>query len=113
MQYTVSLIRALRFGAHFVGRFFAPGRFTAKPMPVLSVETTNICNSNCVFCANSAMTRKKMYIDMAAFEALVADFAVRGGKQIDFNVTIGDPLLDKQLLARARYVRRYPQFESL
>lgn len=53
------------------------------------------------FCANSVMKRKKMYIDKADFEATVANFAKAGGKAIDFNATIGDPLLDKHLLARA------------
>src|SRR6476620_6315468 len=36
-----------------------------------------------------------------------------GGSSIDFNVTIGDPLLDKKLMARARYVRQFQQFKSL
>jgi hypothetical protein len=34
-------------------------------------------------------------------------------KELDFNVTIGDPLLDPHLLERARYVRQYPQFSTL
>jgi radical SAM protein with 4Fe4S-binding SPASM domain len=59
------------------------------------------------------MKRKKMYIDMGEFERAVADFAEAGGTVIDFNTTIGDPLLDKRLLARARYVRSFAQFKSL
>ena len=35
-----------------------------------------------------------------------------GGTGINFNVTIGDPLLDKDLLERARYVKRFLQFKT-
>ena len=59
------------------------------------------------------MKRSKVYIDDAAFEATVANFAKAGGKELNFNATIGDPLLDKRLFSRARYVRRFPQFETL
>ena len=113
MKTLLSPLRVLRFLAHFIKRYFEKGRFTPATWPVLSFETTNICNSDCIFCANSVMQRKKMYIDKADFKATVKAFAKAGGKEIDFNATIGDPLLDKNLLARARYVREYPQFESL
>src|SRR5690606_15204621 len=88
-------------------------RFTVPAVPRLSLETTNICNAKCVFCANTVMERRKQPLDLALFEKTVDDFARMGGRDIDFNVTIGDPLLDPQLLARARYVRRYPQFTQL
>jgi hypothetical protein len=59
------------------------------------------------------MKRQKMYLNRLDFEKTVKDFADRGGTQIDFNTTIGDPLLDKSLLDRARYVGKFPQFTSL
>jgi len=101
------------FVGRYVARYFEKGRFTPTPTPYLSIETTNICNSDCVFCANSVMKRKKGYIDDGDFEAAVEDFAKNGGTKIDFNVTIGDPLLDKRLMQRARYVRQFPQFKTL
>ena len=33
------------------------------PKKNLLIEVTNKCNSNCIFCANSKMKRKRKYID--------------------------------------------------
>jgi len=50
---------------------------------------------------------------MDRFARAVDDFVALGGTRMDFNVTIGDPLLDPYLLERARYVSRYRQIEGL
>jgi radical SAM protein with 4Fe4S-binding SPASM domain len=90
-----------------------PGRFHAPPIPHLSIETTNVCNSDCVFCANRVMSRKKGPLRMDRFAKAMDDFVELGGTRMDFNVTIGDPLLDPYLLERARYVSRHPQVVEL
>ena len=105
--------KAARFAHRYARGYFERGRFTPRDVPKLSIETTNICNADCVFCANSKMTRRKEPLSFEAFTKTVDEFAAMGGTQIDFNVTIGDPLLDPKLLERARYVRRYPQFGAL
>ncbi len=105
--------KALRFAWHYAAGYFEQGRFEARPKPKLSIETTNICNAKCVFCANPVMLRRKEPLDMDRFKKAVDEFAAMGGTEVDFNATIGDPLLDPQLLERARYVRRHPQFQQL
>ncbi len=50
---------------------------------------------------------------MSIFTQAVDELAAMGVRQIDFNCTVGEPLLDPHLLERACYVRRYPQFEGL
>jgi len=105
--------KAARFAHRYARGYFERGRFTPRDVPKLSIETTNICNADCVFCANSKMTRRKEPLSFEAFTKTVDEFAAMGGTHIDFNVTIGDPLLDPKLLERARYVRRYPQFGAL
>jgi MoaA/NifB/PqqE/SkfB family radical SAM enzyme len=109
----LGLAKIARFSRRFVTSFFSKGRFTPQAFPTLSIETTNICNSDCVFCANSVMKRKKVSIDMSLFKAIVDDFALSGGQSIDLTDTIGDPLLDKRIIERGKYVRRYPQFKTL
>ena len=105
MKTVPSPVKILKFVGHFIGRFFEKGRFTPRNLPVLSIETNNICNSDCVFCANSVMKRKKMYIDKADFEGAVAKFAKAGGREIDFNATIGDPFWTRVCWrARGMYV---------
>lgn len=101
------------FAGRYVAGYFERGRFSAAKTPRLSIETTNICNAKCVFCANTVMQRRKEPLAMERFRRVVDEFAALGGTEIDFNVTIGDPLLDPMLLERARYVRRFPQFATL
>lgn len=81
-------------------------------MPHLSIETTNICNSRCVFCVNPHLKRPRETMTMPLFEKIIDEYAAMGGTEVDFNATIGEPLLDKHLIERARYVKRYPQFKT-
>ena len=112
-RHVTHLAKALRFAVRYVAAPLRRARFTVPAVPRLSIETTNICNARCVFCANTVMERRKQPLDMALFRTAVDEFARLGGTDIDFNVTIGDPLLDPRLLERARYVRQYPQFSRL
>lgn len=105
--------KLLRFGARYVAGYFERGRFTPARRPRISIETTNICNARCGFCANTLMQRRKEPLTFERFRQVVDQFAALGGTEIDFNVTIGDPLLDPKLLERARYVRQFPQFTDL
>ena len=104
---------AFSFARRYAAGYFETGRFQPAALPKLSIETTNICNADCVFCANSVMERRKEPLSMEKFRKAVDEFAGMGGNEIDFNVTIGDPLLDPRILERARYVRRYPQFSGV
>src|SRR5438045_381267 len=105
--------RSAQFGWRYATGYFEKGRFDAAAHPKLSIETTNICNAKCGFCANTVMTRRKEPLSMDKFRKAVDEFAAMGASDLDFNVTIGDPLLDPQLLERARYVKLYPQFATL
>ena len=82
-------------------------------IPELSVETTNVCLSKCVFCANHVMKRQREHLDMELFMKAVDQFVGMGGTELYFNTVIGDPLCDPYLLERARFVHQYPQIKSL
>lgn len=81
----------------------------APVVPVLHIENTNICNSNCVFCANRVMQRKKQSLDFNLFKKAVDEAVALGVVEIDFSVIIGEPFLDVHFLEQARYVSRFPQ----
>lgn len=89
-----------------------PPQQVPSSVPDISIETTNLCNANCVFCANSVMERKKQDLDWDLFVRSVDDFVALGGTNLNFNVVIGDPLLDKTLLERGCYVKQFPQIKS-
>ena len=86
-----------------------PAQQVAPQVPDISVETTNLCNAKCVFCANPVMERKKEPLDWDLFTKAIDEFIAMGGTNLNFNVVIGDPLLDKDILKRGRYVKQFPQ----
>src|SRR6185295_12102345 len=113
MAFTKKVKRVWGFIYRYTVSYFEKGRFTAPSIPRLSIETTNVCNAKCVFCANPVMQRDKEPLEVTKFKKAVDEFVALGGTAIDFNATIGDPLLDPYLLERARYVKQFPQFASL
>lgn len=74
------------------------------------METTNICNANCSFCAYRYMQRPKTIMPWQVFEKATTEFSKAGGGTINFTPTVGDPLVDKQLIEKIRYAR---QFENI
>ena len=105
--------RELSFIGRFIKGYFDKDRFVPPGVPRLSIETTNICDSSCVFCPNKLVRPPPRLMDMDLFKKTVDDFVAMHGKAIDFNAIIGEPLLDPHLLERARYVRQFSQFDSL
>ncbi|MBI3667701.1 MAG: radical SAM protein [Acidobacteria bacterium] len=78
---------------------------TAHCPPLLGIETTNICNADCVFCAYQYMERPKIIMDFDLYRKIVDDYAECGGRNVGLAVTVGDPLLDPRLLDRIAYGR--------
>ncbi len=105
--------KVFSFVSRYIKGYFEKDRFTAPEIPRVSIETTNVCNAKCVFCANPVMKREKEPLELTRFKKVVDELVAMGGTVIDFNATIGDPLLDPDLLERARYVKQFPQFKGL
>ena len=75
----------------------------------LSVEVTNICNANCVFCAyqfQSRWRRGRGVIDHADFETAINTHAENGGTVVDLTPIVGDPLIDPGIVGKVRYITR-------
>ncbi len=66
------------------------------PQKNLLIEITNICNSNCIFCANSKMKRKRKYIKKELVINVLKQAYQLGTREVGFYTT-GEPLLDKNL----------------
>ncbi len=52
-------------------------------------------------------------MDMGLFKKAVDEFVAIGGAELSFNTCIGEPLLDPNILDRARYVKKISQIKSL
>jgi MoaA/NifB/PqqE/SkfB family radical SAM enzyme len=83
-------------------------KLTREAPLTLQIETTNVCNAACVFCAYSAMQRSKGVMSMALFAKIVDDYAAMGGGPVSLTPVVGDALLDPHLLERLRLLSAHP-----
>src|ERR1700704_696229 len=63
----------------------------------VSIETTNICNANCVFCAYQYQTRPTGIMSVELFRKIIDEYSELGGGELGLTPTVGDPLIDKHL----------------
>jgi MoaA/NifB/PqqE/SkfB family radical SAM enzyme len=80
---------------------------------ILQIETTNLCNARCAFCAYPGMKRAKGVMDLSLFEKIVADYLEMGGGAVSLTPIMGDPLLDPHLLQRIRLLRQRPEITQI
>jgi radical SAM protein with 4Fe4S-binding SPASM domain len=74
---------------------------------MLIVETVNICNAECVFCAYTLQTRPKGFMTDALFERTLQQYLEMGGGKISLTPMVGDVLLDRKLPQRMQALRVY------
>lgn len=82
---------------------------------VIYIETTNLCNANCVMCPHESMKRKKMVMEQSVFEQII-----EGMKEVDLSKTQlflhkeGEPLCDKNIAERISLTcRRLPGVKEI
>jgi len=80
---------------------------------ILQIETTNVCNSACVFCAYPKMERKKGVMSLPMFEQVVNEYASMGGGPVSLTPLVGDALVDPHLLERLRILDQCPQISQI
>jgi MoaA/NifB/PqqE/SkfB family radical SAM enzyme len=79
----------------------------------LRIETTNICNANCVFCAYQYQRRSRGVMSIDLFRKVIEEWLELGGGPVDLTPTVGDPLLDDPLLERLAFLRTQPGITSV
>lgn len=67
--------------------------------PFLAIETTNICNLNCIMCDTASTTRPKGFMSMIDFIRCLDEVEKIGQGVVSFH-TIGDPTTDKNMGAQ-------------
>ena len=78
------------------------------PAQWLTIEVTNLCNSNCIFCAyqyQSKFRMKRGVISDEIFNKAIEDFKQIGGKNIGLTPFSGEPLLDKKIINRIKKIK--------
>ncbi len=77
------------------------------------MEITNICNANCTFCAYRYQQKKKGVITRDNYERLIDSYSEVGGGPMTFTPTVGDPLVDPQIIEKIRYSRSKKNITSI
>lgn len=72
----------------------------------LQIETTNVCQADCVFCPYSVMQRPKGTMDLALYKRIVDEAATIPSIEKLTLTGLGETLLDRHLVARIDYARR-------
>ncbi len=88
--------------------------FGGSSRPIMIIcETVNICNNNCIVCANSKMSRERIWMTNKIFDKVLADYSNMGGGAFSLTPVIGDIFLDPLLLDRIESLKRYPAISPL
>lgn len=78
-----------------------------------SFESTNICNANCTFCGYRFMKRKKTTLDENLYYQTADQFDKMGGGTLNFTPTVGDPLVDPNLMKKINYASKKKNIRSI
>lgn len=82
-------------------------------MTGINIETTNICNAKCIFCAYQFQKRAKGIMSDEIFTKTISDFIDCGGGNVSFTPPVGEPLLDKKIFKRIKYASSKPEIQNI
>jgi len=77
--------------------------------PKLTIEVTNICNSNCRFCAyryQEKFRKSKGVMSDDVFDKAIDDYKQMGGAFIGFTPFSGEPLVDPNIIKRVNRAKK-------
>ena len=80
---------------------------------MLTIETVNTCNFDCIFCPYSAATREKSVMPLELFQLALDQYVAIGGGALSMTPMVGDVFLDRFLPDRFRLIRQRPAITNL
>jgi radical SAM protein with 4Fe4S-binding SPASM domain len=87
----------------------------ANPIPFprrINIETTSVCNLDCIMCPTQSKARDEGAMKMEMFERL-ADEISRHGADIVWLHAWGEPLVDKLLFERISCIKQYASIKNV
>ena len=72
---------------------------------MLYIETTNVCNANCIFCAYQYQTRPHIFMTDEIYEKVLDEYCEIGGGDFMIEVVVGDPAVDPKFIDRIKQAR--------
>ena len=68
----------------------------------IGFELSNLCNANCTFCAYRFQERDKQKIGVNIYNKVLEEYVQQKGGGISFSPTVGDPLVDKDIVDKIK-----------
>lgn len=84
----------------------------SRPL-MLHIETTNICNHNCIFCAYEHNKSNRSIMPFSLFKKVINDYLTMGGGLISLTPSPGEVLLDKNLKERPIFLNKKNKISGL
>ena len=73
--------------------------------PNIMIDTTSLCNLNCVMCGTQRSVQKKGQMEMSLFRSIIDQATEMGTSNITLH-TIGEPLLHPNIVEMVKYVKK-------
>ena len=108
--YLISRLKSLAFILFFGKKFQEELK---RKILHLSVETINICNANCTFCAYGLQERPEGIMTESLFKKIIHDYVNIGGGDLGLTPTVGEPLADKNIVSRVKFARSFPEIKKI
>lgn len=89
-----------------------PCQTMSRPL-MIHIETVNICNHNCIFCAQNLNKDGKEIMSLELFSKILSDYEDLGGGYISLTPSPGEIFLDPLLEERLRLVDKFPKVTGL
>lgn len=84
----------------------------SRPL-MIHVETINVCNHNCIFCAYGVSIKEKHIMPMDLFSKILIDYNNIGGGPISLTPSPGEIFLDPLLQERLQLLEKFPKISFL
>lgn len=69
------------------------------------IESTNVCNAQCVFCPREQYLHKLQHMPQELFEKIIKEASELGLKSVAFG-SFGEPLCDPNLTEKTQYIKK-------
>lgn len=111
------MTRLERFISRSASRFFLwwHRRELAEPPPFprrINIETTSICNLDCLMCPTRSKARADGTMSMELFQRAADEIAAHGAEIVWLHAW-GEPFVDAQLFERIAYIKQYPSIRNV
>jgi len=92
---------------------FIVKKIMVKRFGHIGFELSNLCNANCTFCAYRFQKREKGKIKSELFDKVLGEYVTSNGGNISFSPTVGDPLVDKNIVDKINRAADFKEIKQI